>query len=360
MTLCPAEWTGEMAICKEVVQPNDIVFIPNGKNLVKKISVYNNRTKNRSRKRSRGRKCFGRGASTQGNKLRAITASVPGTSTSRNREEPTLKTTDKKDSLEKSKSNYKKSVESSQETRGPVSKGTGEKSTSISAHCSKTTVVSGSDLGATKSKSLHGGANKQTKIEGFLKSTVKGKCGENTSGSSKKTISTHTSIAPTDVLEGKRSNQDVEAGQKSKKKKSDAVAVENTVAPQALDNQDVLGDVIHGSGLESFNTVDIDMLDMLVTEVLAKLSPKGSSTTKEAAEDGKEEQGASSEVAPDIDAQMQNQTVGKEKTVFCYQLEEEEDVFFPCSPGGTRYEVDPFKAWDLDLPILIKEEKEDN
>ncbi|CAG7726846.1 unnamed protein product [Allacma fusca] len=30
-----------MAICKEVVQPNDIVFIPNGKNLVKKISVYN-------------------------------------------------------------------------------------------------------------------------------------------------------------------------------------------------------------------------------------------------------------------------------------------------------------------------------
>ncbi|CAG7725962.1 unnamed protein product, partial [Allacma fusca] len=65
---------------------------------------------------------------------------------------------------------------------------------------------------------------------------------------------------------------------------SDAVAVENTVAAQALDNQDVLGDVIHGSGLESFNTVDIDMLDMLVTEVLAKLSPKGSSTTKEAAE----------------------------------------------------------------------------
>ncbi|CAG7816506.1 unnamed protein product, partial [Allacma fusca] len=46
----------------------------------------------------------------------------------------------------------------------------------------------------------------------------------------------------TDVLEGKRSNQDVEAGQKSKKKKSDAVAVENTVAAQALDNQDVLGD----------------------------------------------------------------------------------------------------------------------
>ncbi|CAG7723511.1 unnamed protein product, partial [Allacma fusca] len=44
---------------------------------------------------------------------------------------------------------------------------------------------------------------------------------------------------------------------------------------------------------------------MLVTEVLAKLSPKFSSTTKEPAEDGKEEQGASSEVAPDIDAQMQ-------------------------------------------------------
>ncbi|CAG7822246.1 unnamed protein product, partial [Allacma fusca] len=116
----------------------------------------------------------GGGASTQGNKLRAITASVPGTSTSGNREEPTLKTTDKKDSLEKNKSNYKKSVGSSQETRAPVSsgekgshkpeasgkpnaekmrrlqeaekrKGTGEKSTSISAHCSKTTVVSGSD-----------------------------------------------------------------------------------------------------------------------------------------------------------------------------------------------------------------------
>ncbi|CAG7643666.1 unnamed protein product, partial [Allacma fusca] len=44
-------------------------------------------------------------------------------STSRNREEPTLKTTDKKDSLKKNKSNYKKSVESSQETRAPVSSG---------------------------------------------------------------------------------------------------------------------------------------------------------------------------------------------------------------------------------------------
>ncbi|CAG7644164.1 unnamed protein product [Allacma fusca] len=80
--------------------------------------------------------------------------------------------------------------------------------------------------------------------------------------------------------------------------------------------------------------VIIGMLDMLVAEVLAKQFPKGSSTTKEPAEEGKEEHEASSE------------------------LEEQEDIFFSWSPLRTRYEVDPFKAWDLDLPILINEEKE--